>query len=811
MTPWKLRPSQLRAYKAMLGNTRVIANMPTGWGKSFLLCCVAANDLLQKNRKVIICVPQRIIAKGFVQRKKIQLPSNKVVEWHISTNLCDESPEKVAQLLDFISGPAGVRPEDRVILCTHTSLAIAFQKLSDDEIGKCFQRTTMIIDEAHHIQASEFGANRLGQVISSILDLNDRTTKVLLATAYFFRGDHLPIIGESHLRRFFQYHIPFDEYWGGLKYVKTYSYDFVTYKGTVFKELRSLLQRSQEPTIIYCPPEGHKMLLGKDKESFVGQVRSACASQLSAKIWTTGTVPHDGNKVIVDLVDTKNRLDKIEFVARHGDKVAAVLTVGMFREGADWVEAARIIDLVPTGSDQDRLQRFGRLVRDCSGKKHVSYFSFFSFVVEDDEEDRRKELSKLYAHFHASMILENAIHPIKIKIGLKAETDSENGTQGNRLDLLGQLSEHTQESVIRESFDELVRLQVEKAKTGLSVSPDQAKHVVVQVLKANGVKRHLEPTAKQVMLVIRRKSNVQLNTDDLVAAGFDKVWSTDIFDGLIAYSAGVGGPTTLEEIRQVIDGVFEQQWSEHFEKIKQLPCPPSSHSSAYWWCTHNKVLHGQKKLHAKKERLLNSISWWNWQERFEDRWQTRFDEISQLPSCPKAGTRQYDWVRQQRRLYEEEKLEPYKVVSLKQILWWKWATLAKNWESTYQSIAALDVPPGRGTKEYEWCRTQRKLHGKGKLSEDRRRHLEAISWWNWTERRADRTEGLEELKRLIGDGMTLGYSKAKVRNLWAHLLGIGNDQIHKYLRKLPKTYRDQWDRLADDRGKRKTSPSKEPA
>lgn len=807
MTQWTLRPSQLKAYRELTGNTRAIANMPTGWGKSFLLCCLAATDLLQKSRKVVICVPQRIIAKGFVQPMTIRLPSNKRVDWKISTNLCDSSPDKVAQLLQFIRTPASGDLHNRVILCTHTSLALAFQKLSADEIGECFARTTIIVDESHHVQASEFGGNHLGLVISSLLDRNDRTTKVLLATAYFFRGDHLPIIGESHLRRFFQYHIPFDEYWAGLKHVKTYSYDFVTYKGTVFKELRSLLRNSQEPTIIYCPPEGHPLLLGKTKESFVKQVRSACASQLSAGMWLPGTVSHGDDKVIVDLVDIKDRADKIEFIARHGDNVAAVLTVGMFREGADWVEAARIIDLVPTGSDQDRLQRFGRLVRDCPSKKHVSYFSCFPFVVEDAEEVRRRELSKLYAHFHASMILENAIRPIKMTIGRKTDPDAENSTQGNRLDLLGQLSEQTQETVIRDSIEELLRLEVRKTSAGLSVRPDEAKQAVVDVLKENGVKRHLEPTAKQVMLVIRRKSNVQLNTDDLVDAGFDKVWSTEILDGLIAYSAGVGGPDTLEEIRQVIDSVFDRQWFEHFEKVKDFPNPPSSQSSAYWWCTHNKVLHGQGRLPESKQRLLEGISWWTWQESFANRWQITFDEISQLPSCPKSGTRQYSWVRQQRRLHEANKLEPYKVGLLEQVPWWNWANLTNNWNANCERIAAMVEPPVRNTKDYEWCRTQRKAHGKGSLSQDRRRRLEAITWWNWTERRADRTEGLEELKRLISDGVKLGYSKSKVRELWAHLLGIGDDQVHKYIRKLPKEFRDQWDGLRDQRRRSSTSHS----
>ena len=99
-------------------------------------------------------------------------------------------------------------------------------------------------------------------------------------------------------------------------------------------------------------------------------------------------------------------------------------------------------------------------------------------------------------------------------------------------------------------------------------------------MKNNGVKENLEPCAKQVLLLMRRKANVSLQTDDLVNAGFDKVWSTDIFDPIIAYSGGLGGPTTLSEIRDVVEDVFERQWQENYIRVSRLLGPPDSQSSA---------------------------------------------------------------------------------------------------------------------------------------------------------------------------------------------------------------------------------------
>ncbi|MFK8112249.1 MAG: helicase associated domain-containing protein [Rubripirellula sp.] len=146
------------------------------------------------------------------------------------------------------------------------SLSHAFQQLSDAELATCFLHTTLFIDEAHHVQSSEEGMNQLGRIIEFLLGRNDRSTRLVLATAYFFRGDHLPIIDDKHLVKFRRHHVPFDDYWNSLRHVKTYSYEFVIYKGTVFRDLDLILAGESVPTIVYCPPEGHRMLLGKTKK-----------------------------------------------------------------------------------------------------------------------------------------------------------------------------------------------------------------------------------------------------------------------------------------------------------------------------------------------------------------------------------------------------------------------------------------------------------------------------------------------------------------------------------------------------------------
>lgn len=794
----ELRPNQLRAHQALINKRWAIANMPTGWGKSFLLCCLAARDLQDSDRKVVVCVPQRTIAKGFASAKKIRLPSGEVVSWGIRQNLCDPTTAKIKQLVRFLSEPPKPEMQDRIVLTTHMSLACAARHLTDDEIDVCFRRTTLQIDEGHHIQAAEQGYNELGRLVTTLLNFDDPTTKILLATAYFFRGDQLPIIHDNHLVRFFRYHIPFDQYWSSLEHIKEYHYDFVTYKGSIFSEVEAVLGQAQEPTIIYCPPEGHKLLLGKSKKQFVTRIRRLCEEYLDADMWEVGKTRRK-RKVVVDLVSQDHRTEKIRFIAEHGAQVAAVLTVGMFREGADWVEAARVIDLIPTSSDQDRNQRFGRIIRDAPGKHSISYFSFFPYVVDQDEESRRKHLSRLYAHFHASLVLENALQPIRVHLHTTKRTDCDESELVDPVDHLGELSEDVQESIVRECYDRLILLQEEKKLFGRSVTPQEAREAIVGVLREHDVKQHLDAMARQIVLIMRRKANVRIKTDELIAAGFDKVWSTDVFDGLIAYSAGVGGPSTLAEIRKIIGNVFEQQWFENYSKVSVLPAKPSSESSAYWWCTYNKVLHQQDRLDIDKSQLLEAISWWSWTERVEDRWDEMYERIKDLPKQPKATTREYGWVRQQRRMYHEGSLDSSKTKLLEAIPWWRWASLDGNWMEKYQGISCLEKPPQRGCHGYEWIRTQRKSYRDGRLSPDRVKLLEEVPWWKWVERETSRERGLEMLQEQISDALKNGHTKTEVRASWAATLGIGSDQIYKYLRLLPSHVRDDWDGLGNAR------------
>jgi hypothetical protein len=726
----RLRPSQAKAFDVIGPAQFGILNGPTGWGKTLLQVAVAGQRLLSdENHRILIAIPQNVISKGFVKPVRIELPGGQVVDWAVGENLCMRRPAKAEALKNFLSGRPGQSVESRVMVATHSGLASAVRSMSKEDVAKAFHDTTLIVDEAHHIQGSQKGAaNSLGRLLCQILDLDDPTAQVLLATAFFFRGDHIPILDDAHLELFTRHHVPFDEYWNSLTYLKSYKYEFVTYGASLWKELESLLKKDQSPTIIYCPPENHAIHQRKPKRELVDHVvRLLKKHYRGSTLWKPGIGDSERN-VIIDFVDPSNRAEKIAFAMKHGERIAAILTVGMFREGADWVQAKRVIDLIPSNSDQDRNQRFGRLIRDYEGKESVEYFSFFPCSVTGNPDDQRRCLTNLFAHFQATLVLDNAVHPLKVR----RETSPGRRSSGRDeyIDFLGTFDGQTQQTILKESLESLIELAADCEARDTPVKSADARSAIIETLDSLSIVENQEELAKQVVALFRRRFNPDFLSSELVDAGFDKVWSVEILEGIRAYSAGVNDAQTFEEIRQIVSKLFERRWFEAYGRVSQMTRPPASDSKDYWWITHNKVLYQQRKLSQKLIDLLEKISWWRWTKGFESRWEERYEAIRQLPEPPKSGTDDYGWLHQQRRLYKKGRLTQEKISACEEIPWWEWETNRDKWPDEYRRISKGKMPKAPSA-DADWVKYQRRRFTEGKLAPDRVRMLEAIPWWSW--------------------------------------------------------------------------------
>lgn len=716
-----INDSQAIAFKTLANHDLTILNAPTGWGKSVTICAtIGAKLLADPTRKAVIAVPQHIISKGFITDIKICLPNGKTILWSVAHNLCDTTSQRVKYLKLFLTCPAAKELANRVAVVTHHSLANAFNSLTDSEAQDAIDSTLVVIDEAHHIQANEELCNRIGSVIGKIINGGGG---LLLATAFFFRGDTLPIISAQNLDAFTRHVIPFDEYWNGLRHLKKYKYEFVAYAGTPWRALAKLIEHEQTPTIIYCPPDGHRLLMGGDKAEFIRRVVTLLRRHYNAELWTPEA---DGTgSYIVDFVDTDHRPDKIKFVNEHPDSVAVVLTVGMFREGADWPHAQRVIDLIPSMSDQDRNQRFGRLIRDKSGKASVAYYSLFPELIDGTKEDQRRELSKLFAHFHASLIMESAISPIRYPA--QRGSQREPGA-GRPVELLGDFDQQRQEDILSDVCERLVRLAADKEASGTAITPSEAQATVLNVLHEHGVKRNADVIAKQIILMLRRRSNVHLPAVDLLDKGFDKVWHSDAIDGLRLFSAGFGGPATFRELRGVLATLYDECFMENYDRIKQLAAAPAPNDTTYWWVQNTKAKHKAGELAQERVRLLEEIPWWSWATDNSSRWRAQYDKLA----SGKNGQQVRDWIKTQRRMYASGKLSSGQIQMLESVAGWSWAPrVRRTFSQRYKELATLGRKPNsrKHPALAAWMKVQRKRIDAGKMPKAQAKLLTALPWW----------------------------------------------------------------------------------
>lgn len=722
-----LRPDQITAFESIQPHGKGIVNMPTGWGKSVLLATLAAADHV-KCRKAVITVPQKLIGRNFAKRVQYTLPDGNVMNWN-PHNLCDFTPQKVKQLVEYL-----VDDDPNPVLTTHATLAYANEQLDDATFAACIRDTTFIIDESHHVQANEDSSNKLGNFVVRLLNANEPTAKIYMATAYFFRGDKNAIIPEEELIQFHRYHVPFDEYWRSLKHLKTYQYDFIIYRGMPFREIDQLFARSTEPTIIYCPPENHKALGGLTKDEYVAKLIDMASKRMDAELWAPGA--ETNGRYIVDLVDANHRNEKIQYLSDHGKNVCAVTAVGMLKEGADWQQAARVIDLVPSGSDQDRLQRFGRLCRDHENKKHVTYHNFFPFVAEESQDERRLTLSRLYAHFHACLVLENAIKPLRPMVKPTSDPKEPSEPKAPRSNPLASYGMDEQEEIVRQSVDAVIRLCSDNQER----TTKEVETAIVAALFAMDRVRDgdHQPLAFQVMRLMERRANVGVDAGDLIQTGFDKVFPIESLDEFIRFSADIGGPETLAEIRSIIDSVFDTAWNENYTAVAKLAEPPQKTHPRYWWVHAQRAAQHQGKMTPERKAKLDSIPWWGSHMTFAERWQQRFDEISQLPIKPTPGTTEYGWVRQQWIM--RDRLTPERIALVESIPWWEWPVPVNKFDHWHSVFASLTNKPKAGDGVCPMYRHYIKQYRKGNLSPEQVAKLESIPWWSWGDTAANKWE-----------------------------------------------------------------------
>jgi superfamily II DNA or RNA helicase len=597
------RPWQEDCFKKLLDKRLWIVTAPMASGKTLLICALAYKKLCRnKDLRVIISVPQTIIADGFAS-DKFELPSGEHVNWTVSTrnDLCSANRDPVSNstiqhTLHWLKRPASFEMEDRVLLCAHATLAEAYGK----EPG-AFKNVLVIIDEAHHALCMDNHSlciqNRLGALITHAA-ING--IELGLTTATFFRSDAADIVPAKYLSMFERYRLGFPEFLENIRPFGHFSYDFILYAASWLPMLKRLFRQRVGKTIVYVPAVNSGSSIGKHCE--VALVLKAIAGKDKPVIKDADKpvmrVQRGGSWVkVVNLVEEANRGAKKEalFRAHRSGKAGAVdviIALNMFREGANWEWADREIIIGPRNSIVDLLQTIGRLFRRPKNRTkprasviHLLSRGLATVGEENQKAEIRTKLNDYLKAIFASMLLEQLFTP---PAALRAQVPKigqpERDPKPALTELLGTICEP--EVLLTSIFSSLLDWQQRHGTKDCKRLKAELDILVSAALKPYG----LAGVAAEVSALVWSacaKRTAQLR--GISAAQMDVELLRDSpLDFVLAYTSGLYGIKDLHDLRTQLRNAFmsfeearayarasgiknSREWREHVRALKQKP------------------------------------------------------------------------------------------------------------------------------------------------------------------------------------------------------------------------------------------------
>ena len=564
---FKMRNNQLDAYEYR-NSKYFLLIQPPGSGKSVSIAfCMGDRLLNNPKEKVLIVVPQKMIAKTF-SKMVLEYEDGTTLNWDIFYNLCQESNiKKTDELIRFLKEKEfGDEITERVGITTHLALSNIYKRISD--IDDIFENTTIVIDEAHHVMYSndndnENMVNQIGKIVKHI-DKNDKNSALWLVTATPYRGDNNSILPKEIFNKFDKHFLPLDKHWEeNIKYIENFSFNFVTYKrNEVLNEVRNVLKLGKRKSIIFCPFNGQLLEKG-DKRSFRDLL-----IQTIRKEWSDCR--------ILDLIETNGRDKRKEILLDNEDAqhVDIILTLKIFDEGSDWVHAEQCIDLNPSNTLRLQYQRFGRLWRDYFRKHSIYYYMFLPYEADfEDDEKRRLHLSKMYNIFVVSLLLEEIVEPIKYP----AKVSGNNSLYINPFDEAVPDDGDRQE-IMKRIIDDLMIMR----NYNNNPNPEEVKNCIGNVLEFNNISENQDEIINHIARILRRNSDKTnqvrknpdwsnaVNFDWLIDAGFDQIWSNEILYSILSFGTGTCGISSFKEFRNILsERTFLDEWVEIAEHLSK--------------------------------------------------------------------------------------------------------------------------------------------------------------------------------------------------------------------------------------------------
>jgi superfamily II DNA or RNA helicase len=759
-----------------------IINSPTGSGKSKLISSMASEFLSRTDKKIIIAVPQKVIGNGFTELQKFKLCNGEYFNYRIEerNNLCKkfiDEKSKVGSLIRFLGYDACINPSDRIILCTHQTIARTFENLKKNNRLELFDNTILWVDEAHHVMNSNDEIyNKMGDVSRHYIKNEDRGLSIYMVSATLFRSDCAPIIPKKYESKFARYNLPYDRHFKENCDGLVFSYDFLLYDNNWIEAIELVFKDKVGKTIVFIPHPNHRASSGHGKHKEVKQVIWAITGRKNCELTEDENgiihVDRNGEKVaILDVVNEKEREKKLEYLKKNPDKIDVVIGINIPKEGFDWDCANREVIIGHKNSLNELIQMMGRTFRyhpnKAKGKTPVEIIQVIPWVNQEklDKEQLHDQLNDFMKAIYATLILELVMSPVDIEIPNLKKSSKEYKNKINSV------QEYIKDNIHETELFELLENII--CRDSSNIEKDNLDEGYIDIIKQELSNANIDKFQDEISALIlasfkRRTCDVNENNRkslsgiDVSHIDIDIVKEYGPLGFLVGYTNNICSFKSLEEFRDVMNNgkfVWEKRREEVVEFIRnndgKFPSWSSENDkekSLGIWCSKQRTNKKKNKLSEDQIKSLEEITGWKWETDLDAVWQGKREEVvefirnndGKFPSGSSKNDKDKSlglWCMTQRTNKKKGDLSEDRIASLEEIIGWKWDADAV-WQGKREEVFEFirnnngKFPSWSSENDKEkslgkWCVRQRTNKKKNKLSEDRITSLEEITGWKW--------------------------------------------------------------------------------
>ncbi|WP_386690593.1 hypothetical protein O1Q79_01049 [Lonepinella sp. MS14434] len=401
-----MREMQARAFEKRHSQYLLIKAPPAS-GKSRALMFLALDKLYQQGlRKAIIAIPQMSIGGSFANTPLSHFGFFK--DWEIlpQNNLCQmemDEKSKVQAFKRFMQ-----QPDERILLCTHSTLRFATEQLDATEFNDCL----ISIDEFHHVSAHE--DNKLGERLDKIMQQSN--AHIIAMTGSYFRGDAMPILTPEDELKFDTVVYTYYEQLNGYRYLKSIDLGYHFYIGSYFDNALSEVLDLTKKTIIHIP-NVNSAESTKNKYDEVDRILDIIGDIVevdpNTNVFTLKTVTGELLKV-ADLVndDPEVRSKTLAYLRniKQADEMDIIIALNMAKEGFDWTFCEHALTIGYRSSLTEVVQIIGRATRDCIGKTSARFTNLIA-QPDAENEDVKNAVNNLLKAITLSLLMEQVLAP----------------------------------------------------------------------------------------------------------------------------------------------------------------------------------------------------------------------------------------------------------------------------------------------------------------------------------------------------------------------------------------------------------------